>query len=145
MTIDQISVFVENNAGRLAEIAGYLGSSGVNIRAMSIADTTDYGILRIIVDNPQKALKALKDNKCMVAVTPVIAVSMKDEPGGLSSILSLLSDNGISVEYLYAFITRELENAYVIMRVEDNEKASEILTNGGFSILDNESLYKDLI
>jgi hypothetical protein len=141
MTIDQISVFVENNAGKLAEITGLLGAAGIDLRAMSIADTTDFGILRLIVDQPKKAVEVLKEAECVVTVTQVIAVSIQDTPGSLSKVLKLLSDAGISIEYVYAFITRKKSDAYVIFRVEDNERAVEILTAGGVKVACSEELY----
>ena len=139
--IDQISVFVENKTGKLAEITGILGAAGVDIRAMSIADTTDFGILRLIVDKPEKALEVLQEAECIVTVNQVIAVSIDDKPGSLSKVLQLLFDGGISIEYLYAFITRKKENAYVILRMEDNEKAAQILSKYQIKIARQEELF----
>jgi hypothetical protein len=139
--IDQISVFVENKTGKLAEITGILGAAGEDIRAMSIADTTDFGILRLIVDKPEKALEVLQEAECIVTVNQVIAVSIDDKPGSLSKVLQLLFDGGISIEYLYAFITRKKENAYVILRMEDNEKAAQILSEHQIKIARQEELF----
>ncbi|MDR1471088.1 MAG: ACT domain-containing protein [Synergistaceae bacterium] len=131
MTIDQISVFVENNLGRLAEVTGILGDANVDLRAMSIADTTDFGILRLIVDDPARAIEILRSAGCVVSVTQVLAVSLKDVPGSLAKVLAILADENISVEYAYAFITRKKDDAYVIFRVEDNERAAEVFARHG--------------
>ncbi|SHH53512.1 ACT domain protein [Sporobacter termitidis DSM 10068] len=141
MTIDQISVFVENKPGRLVEVIEALGAKGIDMRAMSIADTSDFGILRLIVDKPQEALAVLRDADCVTSVTQVIAVAVSDTPGSLAKILRLLSDAGISIEYVYAFITHEKGGAYVIVRVEDNDKAIGVLTKSGVRLLSSGELY----
>ena len=141
MNVQQISVFVENRAGGLAEITKLLADNGVDLRAMSIADTTDYGILRLIVDKPETALNVLRESGCLVSVTPVLAVVLPDVPGGLAKILGLLSDNGVDLEYLYAFITRNTANAYVVLRVKDNEATEKILQAGGISVASAEDIY----
>jgi hypothetical protein len=142
MTVDQISVFVENKPGRLAEIATILGDAGVDMRAMSIADTSDFGILRLIVDDPKRAQDLLDSAGCVVSVTPVLAVSIADKPGSLAKVLGVLSGADISVEYAYAFITRKQNDAYVIFRVEDNVRALEILTKHGVKTAGASELYK---
>ena len=141
MNVQQISVFVENRAGGLAEITKLLAENGVDLRAMSIADTTDYGILRLIVDKPDTALAVLQDSGCLVSVTPVLAVMLPDVPGGLARILGLLSDNGVDLEYLYAFITRKTEHAYVVLRVKDNEATEKFLEAGGITFASAEDIY----
>ena len=141
MNVQQISVFVENRAGGLAEITKLLAENGVDLRAMSIADTTDYGILRLIVDKPDTALAVLQDSGCLVSVTPVLAVMLPDVPGGLARILGLLSDNGVDLEYLYAFITRKTEHAYVVLRVKDNEATEKVLEAGGITVASAEDIY----
>ena len=141
MLIKQISVFIENKPGRLAEITGVLSKAGIDIRAFSIADTTDFGILRLIVNDPEKALITLKENMMTVSVTKVIAVKLQDKPGALNSVLHTLFDKGISVEYAYAFITRAKDDAYVILRVENNEEAIKILEDAGISILNPSEVY----
>ena len=141
MTINQISVFVENKAGRLAEITKVIGDAGLDLRAMCIADTADFGILRVIVSDPARALEVLSAAECVVSVTPVIAVKIEDKPGSLSTVLGALADGGISVEYLYAFISRKADDAYVILRVEDHERAEAILTENGIATAKPEELY----
>ncbi|MDR1158385.1 MAG: ACT domain-containing protein [Oscillospiraceae bacterium] len=141
MAIDQISIFVENSPGRLAEVTQTLGAAGIDLRAMSIADTMDFGILRLIVSEPARALDVLKAAQCVVSVTPVLAVSVADKPGSLAQALSVLAAEGISVEYAYAFIARQQGNAYVIFRVEDNERAQTILLKNGIQVVQNDELY----
>jgi hypothetical protein len=127
MTIDQISVFVENEPGKLADVTNVLAGAGVDLRAMSIADTRDFGILRVIVDNPYEAINALKAADYIVNVTKVLAAEIDDKPGGLASVLTALGGAGVSVEYLYAFVSQKEGKAYVILRVEDTEKAVSTL------------------
>ncbi|MDR1028815.1 MAG: ACT domain-containing protein [Clostridiales Family XIII bacterium] len=141
MTIDQISVFVENKPGRLTEITEILGEAGIDLRAMSIADTADFGILRIIVSEPVRTLEVLRKADCVVSVTQVLAVAIEDAPGSLSKVLRILSDAGVSVEYLYAFITRTKGNAYVIFRVEDTGRATALFAEHGVKTADTHELY----
>lgn len=128
MTVKQISVFVENKAGGLDEVTSVLAENKINMRALSIADTKDFGILRLIVDDPDKTVEVLRNSGFVLSVTPVLAVAIVDEPGGLSRILGYLSSNGVNLEYAYAFITRKSDSAYMILRVENVEKALSILT-----------------
>ena len=140
MTIKQLSVFVENKQGRLSEITGILQGAGVDIRALSLADTTDFGILRLIVDKEDVAEAALRGAGLTVRLTPVIAAGIADRPGGLAEAMALLRDGGISVEYMYAFISRRKEMAYVILRVDDNGKAAELLQKAAFPLLTEEEI-----
>jgi hypothetical protein len=141
MIIKQVSVFVENNAGRLAEITEILAKNEIDIRALSIADTTKFGILRLIVNKPNVAENALKDAGLTVTLTEVIAIAIDDKPGGLAIALKALNENGIGVEYMYAFIGKPHQKAYVILRVEDNEKAVVVLQNANIDLLKTESVY----
>ena len=140
MTVKQLSVFVENKQGRLSEITGILQGAGVDIRALSLADTTDFGILRLIVDKEEAAEAALRGAGFTVSLTPVIAAGIADRPGGLAEAMALLRDGGISVEYMYAFISRRKEMAYVILRVDDNGKAAELLQKAAFPLLTEEEI-----
>ncbi|MCK9478382.1 MAG: ACT domain-containing protein [Firmicutes bacterium] len=140
MLIKQISIFIENKSGRLAEITKLFGEKGVNILALSIADTTDFGILRLIVSDADKAEKAVKESGLTAKVTEVIGVSISHTPGGLAKALSVLHQNGISIEYMYAFATRSEQDAMVILRVKDNFAAIKHLTDAGISILRKEDL-----
>ncbi|MDP4109721.1 MAG: ACT domain-containing protein [Bacillota bacterium] len=141
MLIKQISVFIENKPGRLAEITDALARTGIEIRAFSIADTADFGILRLIVNDPEKALSALKENMMTVSVTKVIGAQIEDRSGSLNRVLQTLFDKGISVEYAYAFITRRENNAFVILRVENNEEAVSVLEKAGIKLLDPSEVY----
>ncbi|MDR0975307.1 MAG: acetolactate synthase [Ruminococcus sp.] len=128
MLIKQLSVFVENKQGRLSAITDILRESGIDIRALSLADTRDFGILRLIVNDVDKAYSALKSGECLVSLTDVIAVSIEDKPGGLTEAMDLLTQADISVEYMYAFISKSAGSASVILRVDDNKKAVEVLS-----------------
>jgi hypothetical protein len=141
MKAEQISIFLENKSGRLAEVMRVLGAAQVNIRALSIADTSDFGILRIIVNDKDKALAALKENNFTVSKTEVIAVEVPDTPGGLSKILDLLDSQKVNVEYMYAFIERHSENALIIFRFDENDKAIEVLQKAGVTILSSQEIY----
>ncbi len=135
MTVKQISVFVENKPGRLAEMAALLGQQDIDMRALSIAEAEDFGIVRIIVDDAYNTAQVLKEAGYVFSITPVLAAAIPDEPGGLSRILDLLGENGINLEYTYAFIAREKGLAYMIMRVTDNEKAIEVLSKQGIRLV----------
>lgn len=135
MTINQLSIFVENKAGTVAKITKSIADAGVSIRALSVADTQEFGILRLIVSDVEKAKEALHENDCVVSITKVIGVEIPDVAGGLSSVLELMSENGINVEYLYAFITISGQHAYVVLRVEDNDKAAKILKGNGVKLV----------
>lgn len=130
MTMKQLSVFVENKPGTLAEITGILGENGIDMCALSVADTERYGILRLIVNNPQKAEDALKAAGFKVSLTDVIAIAVSHKPGGLSKALKHVAKAGIAVEYMYAFVSPKADTAYVILRVQDNQKAILALQQG---------------
>ena len=127
MTIKQLSVFAENKKGTILYATEALAEAKIDIRAMCVADTRDFGILRLIVDDAEKACDVLKKKDCVVSVTQVIGVAVPDVPGGLSNVLKLLAENDINIEYIYAFITVSGKNAYVVIRVNDNEKAAMVL------------------
>ena len=128
MPIMQLSVFLENRAGRLHEILSLLESGGVNIRALTLADKAEYGILRLIVDDPSKALSAAKEKKFSVSETPVIAVETEDKPGGLTKILRLFIEHAINIEYSYACAGKTGDKALVIFRVDDPARAETVLS-----------------
>ena len=131
MTVNQISVFVENKPGALAQIAAELVAGGVNMRALSIAETNDFGVLRFIADDDRKAAFVLSDADYVLTVTPVLAVVIRDEPGSFAAALKVLADAGIDVEYIYAFLTPRPGSACMIFRVADNDAAARILTEAG--------------
>lgn len=141
MLIKQLSVFVENKSGRLAEITAVIAQAGIDIRALSIADTTNFGILRLIVDKPDDAEQVLKAVGLTVSLTNVIAIGIPDKPGGFASAMKCLADADIGIEYMYAFISRDRDRAYVILRVNDNDSAIETLQNNNVEILTGESVY----
>lgn len=142
MKVKQISVFLENKSGRLASVTQALANNAINIRALSIADTSDFGILRLIVDQPDKAYEVLKADGFTVSVTDVIGVEMPDEPGGLAKVLSELEKAEINIEYLYAFIGKGKNGALVVFRVEHIDTAIEKLLSSGLKVLAGETLYK---
>ena len=141
MKVKQLSIFLENRAGRLAEIARLIGEARVNIRALSLADTSDFGILRLIVNDVDKALKVLRDSGHTVSLTDVVAVEIPDSPGGLASVLDTLCSASINVEYMYAFVEKATDKAVVIFRFEDVDAAIKILKKAGISMLKAETVY----
>ena len=141
MLVKQISVFLENKSGRLAEVTRTLKEKAIDIRALYIADTTEYGILRMIVDQPEAAQEALTDSGFTVSSTHVIAVAVPDYPGTLDNALEVLSANAISVDYLYAFVGRASSDAIVVIRVEDPQFALEKLEQSGIRVLSSKEVY----
>lgn len=142
MPIKQISIFVENKPGRLADITAMLAKRNIDIRALSIADTTDYGILRLIVSHPEAAVVTIREEGLTVSSTNVLGIGIPDVPGGFSKAIRVLANEGISVEYAYAFITPEKGHAYVILRVADNEIASDALKKAGIRLLEQEDIFE---
>ena len=140
MLTEQISIFIENREGCLAEVTAILRDANVNIRAISLADTTDFGVLRLIVNNNDKAEEALKKEGFIVGKTPVLAVEVKDEPGGLNKILDPLWENNVNVEYMYACANSKTEHVIMIFRFDDHQSAIEILQKNSVTIYDGESL-----
>ncbi|ADI01559.1 MAG TPA: ACT domain-containing protein [Syntrophothermus lipocalidus] len=139
--VKQISVFLENKAGRLASVTRVLGDAGINIRALSIADTSDFGVLRLIVNDPDKAYRILKEAGFTVSQTDVVAVSVPDRPGGLAEILEVMAEADINIEYLYAFIGTTARNALVIFKVEDVEKTTSFFKDKGIKFLGASEIY----
>ena len=140
MTVKQISVFVENKPGQLAEFAALLRQNNIDMRALSIAETQDFGILRIIVNDSYKTACVLKDEGYVFSITPVLAVAVPDQAGSLYEILKVLGDSGINLEYTYAFITRKKDLAYMVLRVADNDKAVQVLTQNNIQLITQEEL-----
>ncbi len=140
--ITQLSIFLENRLGRLLEVVSLLGENNINIRALSLADKANYGILRIIVNKRQQANIILKGNNILVKETKVIAAKVKDEPGGLSHILKIFVDNGINVEYMYAFVEKSEERAIVVFRVENPENGEKILEKNNIKVLTEDEIEK---
>ncbi len=142
MKVEQISIFLENKPGGLAQVTRVLKEKDINIRALSLADTTDFGILRLIVDKVQEARDVLKNEGFTVGRTEVVAVEVPDRPGGLHIIVDALSSERINVEYMYAFVERSGENAVIIFRFDDTDRAIEVLQEKGLRVLPGEKVYR---
>lgn len=142
MKINQISVFLENKIGRLAEVTKVLGSKGINIRALSIADTAEFGILRMIVSQPEEAYSILEKSGFTVSKTEVIVVEVMDRPGGLAEVLEILAKACLNVEYLYAFVAPKGKNALVVLKIEKLTEAVELLRREKVKILTREEISK---
>jgi hypothetical protein len=140
MSVKQISVFLENKKGRLADVTRILSKESVNIRALSLADTADFGVLRIIVNDPDRCLAVLKTNSFVAQVTEVVAIEVEDRPGGLARILEALDEAGVNVEYMYAYVEKSKDNAVVICRIDDRERALAALRGSGIPTLDSAAL-----
>jgi len=140
MLIKQLSVFLENKEGRLAEVTRILAEAGVDINALVISDTTDFGILRLIVKDSEKAYEVLKKNQFTVSFTNVVVISMSDFPGSLSKVLEVLDKDGIGIEYMYAFLGRKIGQAPAVLRVEDTERAIKLLEENNIKLLSESDL-----
>ena len=140
MTVKQISIFLENRPGSLAELIDVLSKEEINMRAMSVGETEDFGILRIIVQDPYKAICVLKQNGYVCSITPVLAVAVPDEAGSLLNILNILGKNGVNLDYTYAFTMKKKDFAYMVFRVQDNEKAIVVLTKNKIELISQDDL-----
>ncbi len=140
MKLNQLSVFLENKPGRLSEPCRALAHAGVNVQTMSLADTQQFGILRLIVHEWQQAREALDQAGCVVNVTEVVAAEVEDKPGGLQQVLEIVEKAGINIEYMYAFTFRSGKKAIIVFRFEDADQAVEALQNNGVSILTREDI-----
>lgn len=140
MTIHQISVFLENRAGQLAEITGILAQKGIDLRAINIAETSDYGVLRLIADKPQEAATTLLEHGFILSMTPVVAVSVPDVPGGLAKVLDVLAKENIDVEYMYSVFGQVNGLAHMVFRVGDTEKLVAVLKSNGVEPISSENL-----
>jgi hypothetical protein len=131
MILEQVSAFVENKPGALSEITTSLADAGIDLKAFTVADKSEFGVLRFLSDQPKKALALLKRNGWVASITPVVAVKMADKPGSLAKVLKMFADKDVQVEYLYAFVAQEEERAYVVLRVEDTDGAEKLLESAG--------------
>ena len=141
MKAEQISVFLENKAGRLAEVTGILSEANVNIRALALADTSDFGVLRLIVDDNIKAVESLKNRGFTVGRTDVVAVEVEDRPGGLYRLLDMLNKAGTNVEYMYAFVQHSGENAVMIFRFDNIDEAIKVLEEHNVKVINGKEVY----
>lgn len=140
MTVKQISVFLENKPGTLAEFTQTLEKSHIDIRALSLAETEDFGIVRVIADDAFATIQILKEAGYVCSMTPVIAVEIEDKPGALVHMLNILGENGVNIDYTYAFLAKKPDSAFMILRVADNAKAAKVLQKGGIRPIDQEEL-----
>lgn len=140
--VEQISIFLENKSGRLAEVTDILAQNGINLRALSLADTADFGIFRLIVNDTDKAVKLLKDHGFTIGKNEVVAAEVPDRPGGLAGILAALQGKSINVEYMYAFVQKSEGNAILIFRFDELEKAVDTLRKAGVRIVGNEEVQR---
>ena len=139
--IKQISVFLENKTGALGEVVKFMAENNVNLRALSIADTEDFGILRIITDDPDSSIEKIKNAGYSAKLTNVLAVEIDDKPGSFSKIVDVLSNEGISIEYTYAFLSKKADRAYIIIRADNSEKAAELLKKSGIAVSGQQDLF----
>lgn len=142
MSVKQISIFIENTKGSLAEVTKFIANHKINLKALSIADTQDFGILRIITDNPDEVRDLLKQEGYTVTATSVLAVALADAPGSMAAILEVLSEADVTVEYTYAFMSRVSGKAYMIFRVDNNEKATKALIGANISVIDQKDIFE---
>ena len=140
MAIKQLSIFVENKEGKLVTITDSIANANIDIRAMSVADTQDFGIFRLIVTDPERAKDALESAGCFVSITKVVGVSIPDVPGSLAKVVNILARHNINIEYMYAFITVSKKNASVVLRVADNKAAEKILVENGVKLMDEKDV-----
>ena len=141
MKIKQLSIFLQNKMGSLAKPLEVLTGADVNIRAMCMADTSEFGILRLVVDDPEKGKEALEQNNFLVKMTEIIGVEMNDAPGGLTSVLKIIRDNNIDLEYLYAFTHDKADKAILLLHSSDIDKLIEVLENNNITIVKSEEVY----
>jgi hypothetical protein len=139
--VEQVSIFLENKPGGLEDVMRILKDADINIRTLNLADTSDFGILRLIVNDVEKTTKVLKENGLTVSRTTVVAVEVPDRPGGLYSILTVLSKNSINVEYLYAFVEKSGENAVIIFRFDNPDAAIDVLVKNSMTVVNGAKLY----
>jgi hypothetical protein len=142
VAIKQISLFVENKPGRMAKVSKTLSDAGVNIRALTVAEAGDFGVIRMVVDDPEKGYQVLHDSGFTVSETEVLAVEMRDIPGGLYEIVNTLGESGVNVDYAYAFVTTKAERAMLIIRVDNLEKARKVLTDAGIKLATKDEIQK---
>jgi hypothetical protein len=131
MILEQVSVFVENKPGEMSEITTALADAGIDLKAFTVADKSEFGVLRFLSDSPKKALELLKGHGWVASITPVVAVKMADKPGSLAKVLKMFADKDVQVEYVYAFVAQEEERAYVVLRVDDPNNAVKLLEASG--------------
>ena len=140
MKITQISIFLENRKGRLYDVCSLLGDNGINIRALTIAETENFGVLRIVTSDAEKAVKVLKDNGFAANITDVVIVEVEDRPGGLAKVLKILNDNKINIEYMHAFMSKQGDKSYMVFRFDDPDSAIKVLKDNKINIIDGSKI-----
>jgi hypothetical protein len=140
MKIKQISIFLENRKGRLYDVCSLLGKNDINIRALNVAETESFGILRIVVNKPDAAVKVLKDADIVAKITDVVAIEVDDKPGGLADILKVLADEDVNIEYMYGFVEKSSDRALMVFRFDDVDKAAAILKKHNIRIVTEQSV-----
>lgn len=140
MSVHQISVFLENRAGQLAEITADIANAGIDLRAISIAETADYGVLRMIVDDADKATSILLSHGYILSMTPVVVVAVPDAPGGLAPVLAVLAEGNIDIEYMYSLFTHKEGKAYMVFRISEEERFISLLAQHGMKPADKDEL-----
>ena len=140
MAVNQISVFLENRTGQLAEITKLLSENGINLRAISIAETADYGVLRIIADDTEKASSVLLENGSIISKTPVTVVAVPDKPAGLSNLLAIIATGNVDIEYMYSIFTHQNGNAFMVFRIENVDKFVNLIESNGMSVVSESEL-----
>lgn len=141
MLIKQISIFIPNKKGSLSQLTDILVAHKIDIRAIAVFDTTEFGILRIVVDDPDRAVEVLKSEGIVAKVSKVLAVEPEDKPGSLNEIFTILKDNEINIEYIYSFVMRKAEMPYIVLKVDEQEKAAEILAANGINVVNKDEIY----
>ena len=139
MKINQISIFIENTKGRLAEVCTILGENNINIRALTIAESPEFGILRVVLDNPEKAKEVLKKNGFIATSADIVAVEVSDDPGGLAKALKIFADNDINVQYMYGFVEKATDKALMVFKFDDIDKAIDVLKTNKINIVDKKT------
>ena len=140
MKITQISVFLENRKGRLYDVCSLLGKNQINIRALTIAETENFGVLRIVTNKPEETVKVLKSNGFAANITDVVIVEVEDKPGGLAKILKILNDNNINIEYMHAFMRKHIDKSYMVFRFDDPDSAIKVLNSNNINIIDENAV-----
>ena len=141
MLIKQISIFIPNKKGSLSQLTDILTANNIDIRAIAVFDTTEFGILRIVVDDPDRAAEVLKAEGIVAKVSKVLAVEPEDKPGSLNDIFTILKDNEINIEYIYSFVMRKTDMPYIVLKVDQQEKAAEVLTANGINVVNKDEIY----
>jgi hypothetical protein len=141
MLIKQISIFIPNKKGSLSQLTDILIAHNIDIRAIAVFDTAEFGILRIVVDDPDRAVEILNEEGVIAKVSKVIAVEPEDKPGSLNEIFTILKDADVNIDYIYSFIMRKKEMPYIVMKVDEQEKAVEVLTSKGINVINKEEIY----